>query len=214
MERFLFPGDLQWTPIARLSGGERRRLYLLRMLMEAPNVLLLDEPTNDLDLETMAVLEAFIDDFNGAIIFVSHDRFFVDRLADKVFAYGEDGELTMYPGGYSYWKEKQLEMEAKREPAPHQPKEKQANELREKQPEKPQGPRKLTFKEQKEYAEIEGLIASKEGELKVTQLQMAQNAADYGKLNELSKEEARLQQELEHLMERWAYLEEIAEEQG
>ena len=214
MERFLFPGDLQWTPIARLSGGERRRLYLLRMLMEAPNVLLLDEPTNDLDLETMAVLEAFIDDFNGAIIFVSHDRFFVDRLADKVFAYGEDGELTMYPGGYSYWKEKQLEMEAKREPAPQQPKEKQANEPREKQPEKPQGPRKLTFKEQKEYAEIEGLIASKEGELKVTQLQMAQNAADYGKLNELSKEEARLQQELEQLMERWAYLEEIVEEQG
>ena len=177
-------------------------------------MLLLDEPTNDLDLETMAVLEAFIDDFNGAIIFVSHDRFFVDRLADKVFAYGEDGELTMYPGGYSYWKEKQLEMEAKREPALHQPKEKQVNELREKQSEKPQGPRRLTFKEQKEYAEIEGLIASKEGELKVTQLQMAQNAADYGKLNELSKEEARLQQELEHLMERWAYLEEIAEEQG
>ena len=214
MERFLFPGDLQWTPIARLSGGERRRLYLLRMLMEAPNVLLLDEPTNDLDLETMAVLEAFIDDFNGAIIFVSHDRFFVDRLADKVFAYGEDGELTMYPGGYSCWKEKQLEMEAKREPALHQPKEKQVNELREKQSEKPQGPRRLTFKEQKEYAEIEGLIASKEGELKVTQLQMAQNAADYGKLSELSKEEARLQQELEQLMERWAYLEEIAEEQG
>ena len=212
MERFLFPGDLQWTPIARLSGGERRRLYLLRILMEAPNVLLLDEPTNDLDLETMAVLEAFIDDFNGAIIFVSHDRFFVDRLADKVFAYGENGELTMYPGGYSYWKEKQLELEAAREDVPAaKPRERQTPEPK---AEKPKGPRKLTFKEQKEYAEIEALIASKEGELKVTQLQMAQNAADYGRLNELSKEEARLQEELEHLMERWAYLEEIAEEQG
>ena len=212
MERFLFPGDLQWTPISRLSGGERRRLYLLRILMEAPNVLLLDEPTNDLDLETLAVLESFIDDFNGAIIFVSHDRFFVDRLADKVFAYGEDGTLTMYPGGYSYWKEKQLEMEAvQEEAAVSKPKEKQEAEPK---PEKPKAARKLTFKEQKEYAEIEGLIASKEGELKVTQMQMGQNAADYGRLNELSKEESRLQQELEHLMERWAYLEEIAEEQG
>jgi ATP-binding cassette subfamily F protein uup len=160
----------------------------------------------------LAVLESFIDDFNGAIIFVSHDRFFVDRLADKVFAYGEDGTLTMYPGGYSYWKEKQLEMEAAQEvAADSKPKEKQEAEPK---PEKPKAARKLTFKEQKEYAEIEGLIASKEGELKVTQLQMAQNAADYGRLNELSKEESRLQQELEHLMERWAYLEEIAEEQG
>ena len=213
MERFLFPGDLQWTPIARLSGGERRRLYLLRILMEAPNVLLLDEPTNDLDLETLAVLESFIDDFNGAIIFVSHDRFFVDRLADKVFAYGENGELTMYPGGYSYWKEKQEEAEAARSLPGSASKSKEPAPQRKTVEERPAA-RKLTFKEQKEYAEIEGLIASKEGELKVTQLQMAQNAADYGKLSELGKEESRLQQELEHLMERWAYLEEIAEEQG
>lgn len=98
MERFLFPGSLQWTPIARLSGGEKRRLYLLRILMEEPNVLLLDEPTNDLDLETMSVLESFIDDFSGAILFVSHDRFFVDRLADKVFVYQPDGSLRMYAG--------------------------------------------------------------------------------------------------------------------
>ncbi|SFT72689.1 ATP-binding cassette, subfamily F, uup [Selenomonas sp. GACV-9] len=211
MERFLFPGNLQWTPISRLSGGEKRRLYLLRVLMEEPNVLLLDEPTNDLDLETMAVLEAFIDDFRGAIVFVSHDRFFVDRLAEKVFAYEDDGTLTMYAGGYSYYKEK-LAARAAVE---------QQETVREVQPVKGQArsaPRteakpKLTFKEQKEYAEIEGIIASKEGELKVVQLQMAQNAADYGRLNELSKEESRLQAELEQLMERWAYLEEIAENQ-
>ena len=98
MERFLFPGTLQWTPIAKLSGGEKRRLYLLRILMSAPNVLLLDEPTNDLDLETMSILEEFIDNFNGAIIFVSHDRFFIDRLADKVFVYQKRRLTAPVPG--------------------------------------------------------------------------------------------------------------------
>ena len=209
MERFLFPGDLQWTPIGRLSGGEKRRLYLLRVLMEEPNVLLLDEPTNDLDIETMAVLESFIDDFNGAIIFVSHDRFFVDRLANKVFAYEADGNLRMYAGGYSYYKEKLAEEEALAAPAAEsavkKPKEKPAAAEKQEQPK-----RKFTFKEQKEYAEIEGIIASKEGELKVVQLQMAENATDFGRLNELAKEEARLTAEVEHLMERWEYLEEIA----
>ncbi|MCR5438464.1 MAG: ABC-F family ATP-binding cassette domain-containing protein [Selenomonas sp.] len=212
MERFMFPGNLQWTPIARLSGGEKRRLYLLRILMEEPNVLLLDEPTNDLDLETMAVLENFIDDFRGAIVFVSHDRFFVDRLAEKVFVYEDDGSLTMYSGGYSYYKEKVAEQEALAEdkkPENKIPAEEKAASRAPRTESKP----KLSFKEQKEYAEIEGIIASKEGELKVVQLQMEQNAANYGKLNELSKEESRLQAELEHLMERWAYLEEIAENQ-
>ena len=210
MERFLFPGDLQWTPIGRLSGGEKRRLYLLRVLMEEPNVLLLDEPTNDLDIETMAVLENFIDDFNGAIIFVSHDRFFVDRLAGKVFAYEAGGNLRMYAGGYSYYKEKLAEEETPSAPAAEtlvkKPKEKPT--VAEKQ--ETQSKRKFTFKEQKEYAEIEGIIASKEGELKVVQLQMAENATDFGRLNELAKEEARLTAEVEHLMERWEYLEEIA----
>ena len=183
--------------------------------MEAPTVLLLDEPTNDLDLETMAVLESFIDDFNGAIIFVSHDRFFVDRLADKCFVYDPGGALRLYPGGYSYYKQKAAEEQAagaasetKTAPAPKAsaPAAKDAGE-----PEKPARPKKLTFKEQKEYAEIEDVIASKEGELKATELLMQQNAADYGKLAELSKEQQRLQAELDHLMERWAYLEEVAE---
>ena len=211
MERFLFPGDLQWTPISRLSGGEKRRLYLLRVLMEEPNVLLLVEPTNDLDLETMSVLEAFIDDFCGAIVFVSHDRFFVDRLADKVFVYESDGSLTMYAGGYSYYQEKLAAKAAVLSEVPAG-KPQSVKEPAKSAPRTESRP-KLTFKEQKEYAEIEGIIASKEGELKVIQLQMEQHAADYGRLNELSKEENRLQAELEHLMERWAYLEEIAEKQ-
>ena len=211
MERFLFPGDLQWTPIARLSGGEKRRLYLLRVLMEEPNVLLLDEPTNDLDLETMAVLESFIDDFAGAIIFVSHDRFFVDRLADPVFAYEDGGRLRMYSGGYTYYREKLAEQAQAAAPVKEKPIKEKAAPVREKNPQPVQ--KKFTFKEQKEYAEIEGIIASKEGELKVVQLQMAENATDFTRLNELAAEERRLTAELEHLMERWTYLEEIAESQ-
>ncbi len=215
MERFLFPGSLQWTPIARLSGGEKRRLYLLRILMEAPNVLLLDEPTNDLDLETMAVLEQFIDEFDGAILFVSHDRFFVDRLADKVFAYEPDGRLRMYAGGYTYYQERRAEESAQAaaaRPAPAADKADKAKGAPAARP-RPAAAPKLTFREQKEYEEIEDVIASKEGELKVVRLQMEQSAADYGRLAELSREEQRLSAELDHLMERWTYLEGIAEAQ-
>ncbi len=211
MERFLFDGNLQWNFISQLSGGEKRRLFLLRILMEAPNVLLLDEPTNDLDLETMAVLESFIDDFSGAIIFVSHDRFFVDRLADKVFVYELDGNLKMYAGGYSYYTEKAASEEARQLSIELLPKKEKT--VAKAQP-KAETKRRLTFKEQKEYAEIEAVIASKEGELKVVQLQMTQNASDYSKLNELSREQERLQAELDNLLARWAYLEEVAEEQA
>lgn len=212
MERFLFTGEMQWTYISKLSGGERRRLYLLRILMESPNVLLLDEPTNDLDLETMAVLESFIDDFNGAIIFVSHDRFFVDRLADKVFVYQAGGTLKMYAGGYSYYKEKEAAELNTGEPVKTikaADKSAAAKENKDYDTAK----RKLTFKEQKEYAEIEAVIASVEGELKVVELEMANNAANYGKLAELSREQEKLRAKLDELMERWAYLEEIAEQQ-
>lgn len=210
MEKFLFPGHLQWTPISKLSGGEKRRLFLLRVLMSSPNVLLLDEPTNDLDLQTMSILEEFIDDFNGAIIFVSHDRFFIDRLADKVFVYQSDGSLRQYPGGYSYYKgieEQEISLEKpnslKNIPV--------IKEIVSKTITKTEPVKKLSFKEQKEYAEIEAVIAETEGKLKVIQLQMSQNASDYGKLNELTKEETALQERLDYLMERWAYLEELAE---
>ena len=211
MERFLFPADLQWTEISRLSGGEKRRLFLLRILMSEPNVLLLDEPTNDLDLETMAILEDFIDDFQGAIIFVSHDRFFVDRLAKKVFVYEPDGQLRMYMGGYSDYKA-QLAAETAAESAPVRvSREKPAAANAPAAAQRPK--KKLTLGEEKEYAEIEAVIASKEGELRVVELQMAECAADYGRLNELTKEQQRLSGELEKLMDRWAYLEEFANAQ-
>jgi len=213
MERFLFSGDLQWTPIARLSGGEKRRLYLLRVLMSEPNVLLLDEPTNDLDLETMAILEEFVSDFAGAIVFVSHDRFFVDRLAQKVFVFTADGHLRQYMGGYSDYREQAAREQAaqadvpavRAQPAPARTERPAASAAAAK--------RRFTFKEQKEYQEIEAVIRSTEGELKVTRQQMAECTADYTRLNELSVEETRLSAQLDHLMDRWAYLEEIAEEQ-
>lgn len=216
MEKFLFPGYLQWTPISKLSGGEKRRLYLLRILISSPNILLLDEPTNDLDLQTMSILEEFIDNFNGAIIFVSHDRFFIDRLADKVFVYQQDGTLRQYPGGYSYYKgieEQELSVQlADKTTLKDNTATKSTTE---KKPDsninKSESPKKLSFKEQKEYAEIEAIIAETEGKLKVVQLQMSQNASDYGKLNELTKEETALQEKLDYLMDRWAYLEELAE---
>ena len=217
MERFLFPADLQWTPIGRLSGGEKRRLFLLRILMAEPNVLLLDEPTNDLDLETMEVLAGFLDDFPGAILLVSHDRFFVDRLVKKVFVYEPGGHLRQYAGGYSYYKA-QIEAQAENaaqvtDAAAVSAAAAEKSKSPVPKPSQPAGRRRFTFREQKEYDEIEDVIASTEGELRVVRLQMAECAADYGRLNELSQEEERLSSQLEHLMERWSYLEEIAEEQ-
>lgn len=213
MEKFLFPSDLQYTEIARLSGGEKRRLYLLRVLMEAPNVLLLDEPTNDLDLDTIAILENFIEDFNGAIIFVSHDRFFIDRMAQKVFVYEPNtaGKISIYPGGYTDNKARLSVQEAivsKEKDAKAQTGSEAKKAYKQDKPKK----KGLSQSEQREYAEIEAVIASKEGELKAVHFQMSQFAADYDKIQELSAEEIKVSAELEKLMERWAYLEEKAEE--
>ena len=222
MERFLFPPDLQYTEVARLSGGEKRRLYLLRVLMEAPNVLLLDEPTNDLDLETMGILENFIEDFNGAIIFVSHDRFFTDRMAKKVFVYDKNdfGKINFYVGGYSDYKARaEAEEKAAAKAALNSPgnKKQQGTDMAasaEKKPAQKEKTQKkgLTMSEKREYGEIEAIIASKEGELKGIHYQMELYAADYSKISELTGEETRVSAELEKLMERWAYLEEKAEE--
>ncbi|MBE6097187.1 MAG: ABC-F family ATP-binding cassette domain-containing protein [Schwartzia succinivorans] len=213
MERFLFPEDLQWAPISKLSGGEKRRLFLLRILMESPNVLLLDEPTNDLDLETMQALEGFIDDFAGAIIFVSHDRYFVDRLAERVLVPEADGKWVVYTGG---WSEQQARIEESIEAAKEEGSraEKIPVPEEQKQEVKPSSPKKkLTFKEQKEYAEIEDVIASKEAELKGVEVQMTLVAADdYAELAELTREQTRLSEELDALIERWTYLESVAEQ--
>jgi len=213
MERFLFPPELQWTEISRLSGGEKRRLYLLRILMESPNVLLLDEPTNDLDLDTMAVLENFIEDFTGAIIFVSHDRFFTDRMAKKVFVFDEQGYVQEIMGGYSEYKERAEAAAAAK--LQEQRQEIKAAKQSTSVNTAPKRERKgMTFGEKKEYAEIEGVIASKESELKVVEMQMAQYATDYEQIRELTVEQQRLSGELEKLMDRWAYLEEKASEES
>lgn len=205
MERFLFPPDLQRVPVSRLSGGEKRRLFLLRLLMSAPNVLILDEPTNDLDLEMMTVLENFIEDFAGVLIFVSQDRFFIDRLAERICVPEGDGRWNIWTGG---WIDNEDRLKPQKEetvvarPAQRPEEKNKSNEsisLR----------KKLSFKEQKEYAEIEDIIASREGELKVVQLQMAECSSDYVRLGELTKEEIRLQAEIATLLSRWEYLESI-----
>lgn len=206
LELFLFPGDLQWTPIAKLSGGEKRRLFLLRILMSEPNVLLLDEPTNDLDIQTLSILEDFIDNFNGAIIFVSHDRFFVDRLAEKVFVYEEGGNLRQYVGGYSDYRAIAQIEEAKVKES-----EDKAIEAPVKEKPRLETKRKLSFKEQREYDEIEAVIASAESELGIVRKQINTAGSNFELLQELTKQEQELSTKLDTLMERWAYLEEIAQ---
>lgn len=208
MELFLFSADLQWIPISKLSGGEKRRLYLLRILMSEPNVLLLDEPTNDLDIQTLSVLEDFVDNFNGAILLVSHDRYFVDRLVDKVFVYQPDCTLRQYPGGYSDYQQAR-ERELNSLVVEKLPEEKNKSEKTAKT--RQTAKRRLNFNEQREYSEIEAVIASVEGELAVVQKQVAQGSSDYTFLQELTEKEAALSKRLDELMERWAYLEDIVQ---
>ena len=207
LERFLFPPTAHYTPIARLSGGERRRLYLLRTLMAAPNVLLLDEPTNDLDIQTLAILEDYLDDFAGALIVVSHDRYFLDRTAEHLLAFEGDSRVVEYPGSYSYYAEVAAERATEAIAAAERPKPKPAP------PAAPARPRKLNFKEQRELHELEGRVAS----LEATQANLAErvNAAaggDYQELLRLTAELERVGKELEAAVERWAELAEIAEE--
>ena len=205
LERFLFPSHLQWTPIGKLSGVEKRRLQLLRILMSAPNVLLLDEPTNDLDIQTLAVLEDYLDSFPGALVVVSHDRYFLDRTVDKVFAF-ENGMIRQYPGGYSDYDERRRQETDERD----------KNEKREaprKSPEREKSakPLKFTFAEQKEYAEIDAVIAGVEAELRSVGKAINTAGSDYSRLQELTTAQTELEAKLEHLMDRWTYLNELAE---
>ncbi|WP_195428161.1 ABC-F family ATP-binding cassette domain-containing protein [Clostridium sp. D46t1_190503_E9] len=205
-ERFLFDGTLQYTPIEKLSGGERRRLHLLRVLMESPNVLILDEPTNDLDIETLKILEDFLDEFLGVVIIVSHDRYFLDRLCNKIFSYEGNGIVKQYVGNYSdYLIHKEYEI--KPEKSQTEVKEKKSNQKENKNvSSKP----KFTFKEQKEFEEIYSVIDSLENELTVIEDKMAKNASNYGALNELMKEKESIEEELLFKYERLEYLEDIA----
>lgn len=204
LELFLFSPHLQWTPIGKLSGGERRRLYLLRVLMAAPNVLLLDEPTNDLDIQTLTVLEDYLDSFKGAVLAVSHDRYFLDRIAGKILSFETPG-IMEYVGNYSDY------MEYVEKTGLRQVEKKTAVEktTREKPKDKSL---KFTFKEQKEYEEIDEVIAQAEAELKAVTKEMELAGSDFVLLEKLTKSQQDLTAQLDTLMERWTYLNELAEE--
>ena len=203
MERFLFPGDLQSVPIGRLSGGERRRLYLLSVLMEAPNVLLLDEPTNDLDVTTLSILEDYLQGFPGPILAVSHDRFFLDKLAESIFEVRGDGEIDRFTGNWSDWQAKRRETEA---PAPKAEKTKPAAE-------RPRERKlKFSFKEQREFETIDDDLARLEADIAACQAEQAACGSDYVKLQELQARQAELEAALEEKTERWVYLNELKEQ--
>ncbi len=207
MEKFLFPTDLQYTEIGRLSGGERRRLYLLRVLMEAPNVLVLDEPTNDLDIETLSVLEDYLQQFPGVVIAVSHDRYFLDKLMNHVFVLTGDGEVKHYLGGYADYRaeiaEQQLLQKQEAQPAA---KEKKSSTGR-----RHQDKLKFSFKEEREYQEIDGVIAQLEAKIDETEQLIRDNASDYTALEELTAQKEQLEQQLSEKMDRWVYLNDLAE---
>lgn len=206
LERFLFPPELQWVPVNKLSGGEKRRLYLLRVLMTAPNVLLLDEPTNDLDIPTLSVLEDYLDSFAGAVIAVSHDRYFLDRFANKIFALQPGGTLRQFVGGYSDY-ENTLAQEAA-EQAVEKPK---AAAVKEEAP-KP-AKKKMTYSERLELENIDQEIARTEAELKMLGMEINSCGSDFVRLGELTKEQETAQKKLDELVDRWAYLSELAEEE-
>ncbi|HJB30454.1 MAG TPA: ABC-F family ATP-binding cassette domain-containing protein [Candidatus Oscillibacter excrementavium] len=203
MERFLFPGDLQSVPIGRLSGGERRRLYLLSVLMEAPNVLLLDEPTNDLDVTTLSILEDYLQGFPGPILAVSHDRFFLDKLAESIFEVRGDGEIHRFTGNWTDWQAKCREADA---PAPKAEKPKAAAE-------RPRERKlKFSFKEQREFETIDDDLARLEADIAACQAEQAVCGSDYVKLQELQARQAELEAALEEKTERWVYLNELKEQ--
>ncbi len=208
LERFLFPADVQWKPVGKLSGGERRRLYLLKVLMEAPNVLLLDEPTNDLDIETMTVLEAYLEGFSGAVLVVSHDRFFLDRVADKYFVFTGGGVVKQSLDGYAEVLDAPGDM-PKAVDAP-----KKSAGKRETDANAPARKLRFTYREQVEYDGIEGAIAELERKLGEVEEGMGRHASDYVRLGELASEKERLEHELAEKMERWVYLSDLAEKIG
>ena len=211
LERFLFPPELQWVPVNKLSGGEQRRLYLLRVLMTAPNVLLLDKPTNDLDIPTLSVLEDYLDNFAGAVIAVSHDRYFLDRFANKLFAIEANGHVQPYIGGYSDYEEALQAKQANEqsEKAKAAPKQAVATvaPAQAAAPEK----KKLTYAERLELQKLEQELSRSEAELKMLALEMNNCGSNYGKLAELTARQQEVQAKLEEMEERWLYLSEFAE---
>ena len=205
LERFLFTAEQQYSPIGKLSGGEKRRLNLLKVLMEAPNVLVMDEPTNDLDTQTMTILEDYLDTYEGIVITVSHDRYFLDRIARRIFAFEGDGKIVQYEGGYTDYIAKRPEAICLLNTIPEKEKCSKetwghAQKL------------KFTYNEQREYETIESDIAELEDKLAAIENDISANASNYGKLTELSTVKEALEVQLMEKMERWEYLEDLAEQ--
>lgn len=209
LERFLFTPAMQYTPIGKLSGGERRRLYLLKVLMDAPNVLILDEPTNDLDIPTLTILEDYLDSFLGIVITVSHDRYFLDNIADRIFAFEAGGKLVQYEGGYTDY----LEAKERKNGTVVRESEESAKKKADRKNWKKDAPEKLkfTYKEQKEYETIDDEIASLEQKIEELDEQMMQYATNSAKLSEITEQKEAAEAALEEKMERWVYLNDLAE---
>lgn len=217
LERFLFPPSVQYTVIGKLSGGEWRRLYLLKILMDAPNVLILDEPTNDLDIQTLMILEDYLDSFQGIVITVSHDRYFLDRVVGRIFAFEGDGMLRQYEGGFTDYQAAKAEREAvegersgngQNRSAAGKESGAAAGGRKEKPREKKL---RFTYMEQKEWETIEETIAGLEEEIAGLEKEILKAATDYGRLNQLMEEKNEKEALLEEKMERWMYLNDLAE---
>ena len=208
LETFLFRGDMQWNYINKLSGGERRRLYLLRVLMEAPNVLLLDEPTNDLDIETLQILEDYLETFSGAVIVVSHDRYFLDKVTETIFEFEENGTLKQFLGGYSdYFNTAKTDLRVKKEKEIKL----SSNEQWQSQSAKKQK-LKFSYNEQREFREIDSIIEALEVQIHTLSREIEASSSDYDALTRLLKEKEESEQLLEQKMERWFYLHDLAEQ--
>lgn len=206
LERFLFPPEKQYGLLGKLSGGERRRLNLLRVLMEAPNVLVLDEPTNDLDIQTLTILEDYLDHFDGIVVAVSHDRYFLDRVVRRIFAF-QNGTIRQYEGGFTDYQARLQEEEGVKNAVQAEGKSGVSLKTVKNRQEK----LKFSYKEQREYESIEDEIAALEEKIEKLENTMAENASDFVKLNELAKDKEGAEKLLEEKMERWMYLQELAE---
>ncbi|MTI66653.1 MAG: ABC-F family ATP-binding cassette domain-containing protein [Firmicutes bacterium] len=208
LENFLFSKEMQWSYISKLSGGEKRRLYLLKILMDAPNVLLLDEPTNDLDIQTLTILEDYLDNFNGAIITVSHDRYFLDKICNKILAFEGNGKIKQYTGNYfnysQYIKDKALDNSNSLEKT-HVKQDKKKIDY------KNNKPLKFSYKEKIEYENIEGEIETLENNLEKINTEIEKTISDYTKLEDLLNEKKDIENKLEEKLERWTYLTELAQ---
>ena len=221
LERFLFPSGMQYTSIGRLSGGERRRLYLLRILMEAPNVILLDEPTNDLDIQTLTILEDYLDTFPGIVIAVCHDRYFLDRVVNRIFAFEGQGKVTQYEGGYTdyqiAWSDRHPQETGEQKGVRAGDSDENGSGLpinrnNWKQAAGGEKKRKLSFKEQREWETIEADIAALEQSIGDLEQEIGKSATNYTRLNELMEEKSAREAQLEEKMERWMYLNELVEQ--